>query len=61
MVTASFFTFAPAFVARAIPAVWSLLSPAEALRTRLGGAVDALRGPLAGRESEVGVLPGPAA
>jgi hypothetical protein len=53
VVTASFFTFAPGFVARAIPGVWSLISSADALRTRLEGAVDALRGPLAGRESEV--------
>jgi hypothetical protein len=52
VVTASFFNFAPAFVARAIPGVWELITPEEALRTRLAGAVDALRGRLAGRESE---------
>src|SRR5215469_8408109 len=52
VVTASFFNFAPAFVARAIPGVWELITPEEALRARLAGAVDALRGRLAGRESE---------
>jgi hypothetical protein len=53
VVTASFFNFAPAFVARAIPGVWELITPEEALRARLAGAVDALHGPLAGRDSEV--------
>jgi helix-turn-helix protein len=52
VVTASFFNFAPAFVARAIPGVWELITPEEALRARLEGAVAALRGLLAGRESE---------
>ena len=37
VVTASFFGFAPALVARAIPGVWDLISPADALRTRLAG------------------------
>ena len=31
--------------ARAIPAVWELITPAEALRVRQAGAVSALRGP----------------
>lgn len=53
VVTASFFNFAPAFVARAIPGVWELISPEDALRTRLAGAADALRGLLAGREAKV--------
>ena len=35
VVTASFFNFAPAFVARAIPAVWDLITPEDALATRL--------------------------
>src|SRR5579864_8230539 len=35
VVTASFFNFAPAFVARAIPGVWQLTTPEEALRARL--------------------------
>jgi hypothetical protein len=52
VVTASFFNFAPAFVARAIPAVWDLITPEDALRTRLAGADAALRGLLAGREAE---------
>jgi len=52
VVTASFFNFAPAFVARAVPGIWDLITPEEALRTRLAGAAEALRGLLAGRESE---------
>jgi hypothetical protein len=52
VVTASFFNFAPAFVARAVPGVWELITPEEALRTRLAGATEALRGLLAGLESE---------
>ncbi|MGH3223070.1 MAG: SCO6745 family protein, partial [Streptosporangiaceae bacterium] len=42
VVTASFFGFAPGMVARAIPGIWELISPADALRTRLAGATDAL-------------------
>jgi hypothetical protein len=53
VVSASFFTFAPAFVARAVPGIWELITPEEALRTRLAGAAESLRGLLAGRESEV--------
>ena len=53
VVTASFYNFAPAFVARAIPAVWELITPEQALRTRMAGAVEALGGLLDGRESEV--------
>ncbi|TDC45645.1 hypothetical protein E1258_30115 [Micromonospora sp. KC207] len=41
-VVAAFFTFAPPMVARALPAVWQLATPAEALRARLTGAVQAL-------------------
>jgi hypothetical protein len=52
VVTASFFNFAPAFVARAVPGIWALITPEEALRTRLAGAGEALRGLLAGREPE---------
>ena len=55
VVTASFFNFAPAFVARAIPAVWDQISPEDALRTRLAGAEAGLRGLLAGREAEAEV------
>jgi helix-turn-helix protein len=52
VVAASFFNFAPAFVGRAIPGVWELTTPEEALRARLEGATAALRGLLAGQESE---------
>src|SRR5215831_20341976 len=46
-VTASFYTFAPAMVSRALPAVWELISPEEALAVRQAGAVIALRRVLA--------------
>src|SRR5690349_12834013 len=52
VVAASFFNFAPAFVGRAIPGVWELITPEDALRARLEGATAALRGLLAGQESE---------
>jgi hypothetical protein len=55
VVTASFFNFAPAFVARAIPAVWDQITPEDALRTRLAGAEAGLRSVLAGREAEAEV------
>jgi hypothetical protein len=58
VVTASFYTFAPAFVARAIPAVWELITPEQALRTRMSGAAEALGGLLDGRESEVAAAAG---
>ncbi|TDB80384.1 hypothetical protein [Micromonospora sp. KC721] len=41
-VVAVFFTFAPSMVSRALPAVWQLATPQEALRARLTGAVQAL-------------------
>ncbi|MEU8014900.1 hypothetical protein AB0B74_02920 [Micromonospora parva] len=41
-VVAAFFSFAPPMVARALPAVWRLATPQEALRARLTGAVQAL-------------------
>jgi hypothetical protein len=53
VVTASFYNFAPAFVARALPSVWDLLSPADTLRVRREGAAAALGALLDGRESEV--------
>ena len=52
VVTASFFNFAPAFVARAIPGVWDLITPEEALRIRMAGATEALQRLLAGRETD---------
>ena len=39
---AAFFSFAPRMVARALPSVWRLATPEEALRARLTGAVQAL-------------------
>jgi hypothetical protein len=53
VVGASFFSFSPAMVARAVPGIWELISPAGALRARLAGAVSALRPLLAGLDSEV--------
>jgi hypothetical protein len=53
VVGASFFNFAPAFVGRAIPGVWQVISPEEALRTRVAGATEALGRLLAGRDAEV--------
>lgn len=41
-VIAAFFNFAPHMVSRALPAVWQLATPEEALRARLTGAVQAL-------------------
>ncbi len=52
VVTASFFNFAPAFVARAIPGVWELITPDEALRVRMAGATGALSRLIAGREAD---------
>src|SRR6266571_4394705 len=42
-VTASFFNFAPPMVARALPGVWELITPQDALAVRSAGAVAALR------------------
>ncbi len=42
-VTALFYSFAPAMVARALPDVWQRASPEQALAARLDGAVAALR------------------
>jgi hypothetical protein len=53
VVGASFFNFAPAFVGRAIPGIWELISPSQALRVRLAGATEALGKLLAGREAQV--------
>jgi hypothetical protein len=53
VVTASFYNFAPAFVARALPSVWELISPPDALRVRREGAVAALGGLLAGQDDQV--------
>lgn len=47
-VRAAFFSFAPAMTARALPAVWALATPADALEARLDGAGATLRELLAG-------------
>jgi hypothetical protein len=47
-VTASFYTFAPQMVSRALPAVWDLITPDQALATREAGAVAALTRVLGG-------------
>jgi hypothetical protein len=49
-VTASFFNFAPPMVARALPGVWELITPEDALAVRSAGAVAALRRLLGGQE-----------
>ena len=43
VIIAAFCSFAPSFVRRALPAVWELITPAEALRVREAGAVAAIR------------------
>src|SRR6201996_4424799 len=53
VVTASFYNFAPSFVARAVPGVWELIAPDDAMRVRREGAVASLRELLAGRDAEV--------
>jgi Helix-turn-helix family len=52
VVAASFYNFAPAFVARAVPGVWELITPADAIAVREAGAAAALRRLLAGQEAE---------
>ena len=51
-VIASFFNFAPGMVTRALPAVWALISPADALAVRQAGAVAALGRLLAGVDAD---------
>jgi len=43
VVTASFYNFAPGFVARRVPAVWSAVTPEAALDARLAGVDAAVR------------------
>ena len=43
VVTASFYNFAPSFVARRVPGIWEATSPAAALDARLGGVDAAVR------------------
>lgn len=42
-VTAVFYNFAPSFLARSLPSIWSVVSPERALAARQVGAVTALR------------------
>ncbi len=51
VVTASFYNFAPSFVARAIPGVWDLITPQEAITVREAGAAASLRRLLEGQEA----------
>ena len=43
VVTASFFGFHPAFVGRAVPSIWSMTAPVDAIAARLAGVDEALR------------------
>jgi hypothetical protein len=43
VVTATFYNFAPAFVARRVPGVWTAVTPARALEARLAGVDAAVR------------------
>lgn len=43
LVTAVFYNFAPAFLARSLPEVWDVVSPTQALAVRSEGAIAALR------------------
>jgi hypothetical protein len=43
VVTATFYSFAPSFVARRVPEVWEVVSPAAALAARLSGVDAAVR------------------
>jgi hypothetical protein len=52
-VIASFFSFAPPFVRRALPAVWGMVTPEQALAARSAGAVAAISRLLADGASEV--------
>src|ERR1700751_791607 len=52
VVTASFYNFAPAFVAGAIPGVWDLITRQEAIAVGGAGAAASLRRLRGGREAE---------
>ena len=51
-VVAAFHNFAPSFLARTVPAIWSAVPPERALAARLTGAVTALREHLPGLDRE---------
>lgn len=52
-VTAAFFGFAPAMVARAVPGVWAAAAPEQVLEARRSGAGAALEGLLSGHGPQV--------
>jgi hypothetical protein len=52
-VTAAFFSFAAPMVARALPAVWELIAPDDALGVRSAGAAAALRRLLSGQDGDL--------
>ncbi len=54
-VAASFYTFAPQMVGRALPGVWDLITPEQALATREAGAVAALNRLLGDVTDDTGV------
>jgi len=60
-VTAAFFSFAPAMVARALPAIWDLITPEAALQARSAGAVAALARLLSDQDLRGPAAPSPAA
>ncbi|MGH3404121.1 MAG: SCO6745 family protein, partial [Streptosporangiaceae bacterium] len=53
-VIAAFFSFAPPFVRRALPAVWDMVTPEQALAARTAGAVAAIRRLLAEGDGAAG-------
>jgi hypothetical protein len=57
-VTASFYNFEPTMVAKALPSVWTLASPASALDARLAGMDAALRAVVGDEAMSDPALPG---
>jgi helix-turn-helix protein len=55
VVTAAFYVFHPAMVARALPDAWARATPADVLAARLALAGDTLRGALGNREGDAGL------
>jgi hypothetical protein len=55
-VIAAFFSFAPPFVRRALPAIWGMVTPEQALAARSAGAVAAIRRLLDGEDGAAGSL-----
>jgi hypothetical protein len=56
-VTATFYNFEPSMVARAIPEVWTMASPTQALAARLAGADAALRDALGDDAGDGDIVP----